>query len=77
MPMSAIQLYMEGLPKQKAAFRMILGESASVPHMNEDGRRDWSRAIEDILFGDRKPKQVSSPAMMKMMGIGVELVHKE
>jgi hypothetical protein len=70
--MSAIKLYMERLPRQQAALRMILGEAATVPHMTDDGRRDWSRVIEEMLYGE-KPKKVSSPAMLKMIGIGVEV----
>jgi hypothetical protein len=74
MPHSAIQLYMERLKKRQAEMRLMLGEAATVPHMDEDGRKNWSNEIEEILHGAVKPKIVSSPGMFKAIGIGV---HKE
>lgn len=74
MPMSAITLYMEQLRKQQAQYRIIVGEAASVPHMDQDGRNNWSKDIEEILHGAAKSKTVSSPGMFKAIGIGV---HKE
>lgn len=74
MPHSAIQLYMEKLKKRQAEMRLMLGEAATVPHMDKDGRSHWSKDIEEILHGAVKPKIVSSPGMFKAIGIGV---HKE
>ena len=54
--------------------RLMLGEAATVPHMDEAGRNTWSKDIEEILHGAVKPKTVSSPGMFKAIGIGV---HKE
>lgn len=71
MPMSAINMYLEQLRKQQAQLRIILGEAATVPHMDGDGRSNWSREINNILQIERKTKMVSSPAMFKSIGIGV------
>jgi hypothetical protein len=75
MPHSAIEQYMNKLEKHHAILRLMMGEAAKLPHLEEDGRRDWARSIEEILYGDEKPKKVSSPAMLKMIGIGVEVTH--
>lgn len=69
MPMSAIKAYMEQLKKQQAQSRIILGEAASLPHMDEEGRNNWSREIDEILQIERKV--ISSPAMLRSIGIGV------
>ena len=52
MPHSAIQLYMEKLHKRQAELRLILGEAATVPHMDADGRNSWSREIDEVLHGE-------------------------
>lgn len=60
---------MEQLRKQQAQSRIILGEAASLPHMDEEARNNWSRDIDEILQIERKA--VTSPAMFKSIGIGV------
>lgn len=72
MPMSAIELYMERLQKRHAEMSLMLGEAAKVPHMDEDGQRNWAKRIQETLYGDEKLD--SSPARIKMIGIGVHLV---
>lgn len=64
---------MNQLEKHQAMLRLMMGEAAKVPHMDDDGRRDWSRSIEDALYG-KMLKKVSSPEMMKFAGIGVEVI---
>jgi len=70
MPHSAIELYMDRLEKQRALLRLIMGESAKVPHMTEDGRREWAKEIEEKIYGERKAKPAPL-AILKMVGIGV------
>jgi hypothetical protein len=70
MPHSAIELYMDRLEKQHARLRLMLGEAAKVPHMDDDGRREWANEIEEKLNSKRQ----SRPApltVLKMVGIGV------
>ena len=74
MPHSAIQLYLEQLQKRQAELRLLLGEAATVPHMDEEGRRNWTREINESLHGERKAQIVSSPEMLRAIGIGF---HKE
>jgi hypothetical protein len=76
MPFSAINLYMDRLPMRIAEIKMMMGEAAKLPHMDEDGRREWARNINDVLRKD-KPQKVSSPAMLRKAGIGVQVVKKE
>ena len=70
MPHSAIQLYMEKLHKRQAELRLILGEAATVPHMDADGRNSWSLEVDEVLHGERKQKSVPSPSMLRAIGIG-------
>ena len=72
--MSAIGLYMERLPKHQATVRLMSGEAASVPHMEESARRDWAQDLQDLLNEGTKPATPASPAALKMAGIGVEFV---
>ncbi len=74
MPHSAIQLYLEQLQKRQAELRLLLGEAATVPHMDEEGRRNWTREINEVLHSERKAQTVSSPEMLRAIGIGF---HKE
>lgn len=60
---------MEQLKKQQAQSRIMFGEAASLPHMDEEARNNWSRDIDEILQIERKA--VTSPAMFKSIGIGV------
>ena len=60
MPHSAIQLYLEQLQKRQAELRLMLGEIATVPHMDEEGRRNWMREIHEVLYGASKARTISS-----------------
>lgn len=71
--MSAIGLYMERLPRHQATVRLMIGESASVPHMEGSARRDWAQDLQDLL-NEGKPTAPASPAALKMAGIGVQFV---
>ena len=68
MPLSAIQNYIEYLPKRQAETRMMQGEAASVPHMTEDRHDEWVREINEHLI-EAKPVAPS-----KLASIGVKVV---
>lgn len=71
MPHSAIDHYMKKLEKQQAVLRLMLGEAAKLPHMEEDGRREWANEItEKLNDGKRQTKHVPI-AVLKMIGIGI------
>lgn len=71
MPHSAIDLYMEKLNKQHAMLRLMLGEAAKVPHLEDEDRREWAREIEETLNDGKRPVKVAPSIVLKMLGIGV------
>lgn len=71
MPISAIELYMGKLEKNRAIWRMMLGEAAKLPHLEEDDRREWAKEIEEKLNDGKKPVKVVSRAALKIIGIGI------
>lgn len=71
MPHSAIDLYMEKLEKHRAMLRLMMGEAAKLPHMEEDDRSEWAHEIEEILNDGQRPAKVAPRAVLKMIGIGV------
>lgn len=71
MPMSAIELYMAKIEKNRAIWRMMLGEAAKLPHLEEDDRREWAREIEEKVNDGKRPVKVASPVALKLMGIGI------
>lgn len=73
MPMSAIQCYMERLPKLQAKLRLMLGEAATVPHMEQDARQDWARDLSSMLDDGRK-RETPPPAVLRARGVGVQFV---
>lgn len=75
MPFSALNLYMDELPKRVAEIKMMMGEAAKLPHMDEDARREWARSISDVLH--KKEPQPQSPAMLRKIGIGIQVVGKK
>jgi hypothetical protein len=75
MPLSAIEKYMERLEKHQALLRLMLGDAAKFPHLDDDDRHEWLRDIELKLNDGVKPVKVAPPAMLKMIGIGVRTKH--
>jgi len=71
MPHSAIEKYMDRLQKHHAMLRLMLGEAAKVPHMEDDGRRNWANEIEEILNDGKRQSRPAPLAVLKMVGIGV------
>lgn len=62
---------MAKLDKQQALLRLMLGEAAKLPHMEEDGRREWANEINEKLNdGKYQTKQVPL-GVLKLIGIGV------
>lgn len=71
MPMSAIELYMAKIEKNRAIWRMMLGEAAKLPHLEEEDRREWAREIEEKVNDGKRPVKVVSPVALKLIGIGI------
>lgn len=71
MPLSAIGHYMSLLTKRQAEMRMMQGEAASVPHMDEDAHREWAKNINQYFEGEQS-KEAATPK--KLMGIGIKPV---
>lgn len=71
MPHSAIEQYMAKLEKHQAMLRLMLGEAAKLPHMDDDGRRDWASDIEDKLHDGKHQVKYAPLAVLKLVGIGL------
>lgn len=71
MPMSAIELYMGKLEKNRAIWRMMLGEAAKLPHLEDEDRRAWANEIEEKLYDGNRPTKIVPRALLKIIGIGV------
>ena len=62
---------MTKLSKQQAMMRLMLGEAARVPHMDDDARGEWASDIKDKLNDGRHQVKQAPLAVLKMVGIGV------
>lgn len=62
---------MDKLVKQQAMLRLMMGEAAKVPHMDDDGRREWAREIEEKINDGKREIRPAPLAVLKMAGIGV------
>lgn len=71
MPHSAIEGYMNQLEKNRAVMRMMMGEAAKLPHMEEDSRREWAADVEEKINSGVRRTNVAPRAVLKMIGIGV------
>lgn len=71
MPHSAIEHYMNKLEKQQAMLRLMMGEAAKLPHMEEDGRREWANEINEKLNDGKRQTKQAPIAVLKMIGIGI------
>lgn len=71
MPHSAIEHYMDKLKKQQAMLRLMMGEATKLPHMEEDGRREWANEIGEILNDGKHQTKHAPAAVLKMIGIGI------
>lgn len=71
MPHSAIEQYMNKLEKNHAMLRLMLGEAAKVPHLEDDARDSWANDIREILNDGKRQSRPAPLAVLKMVGIGV------
>ena len=75
MPFAAIDAYLKRLPARQAELKLLLADAVSIPHMKENHRREaqnaWMRTAMVNGGNEAKP---ASPAILKMMGIGVRYV---
>jgi hypothetical protein len=74
MPLAMVESYLDQIPKILAERKFQAGLAASLPHMKEptDTMQDW---IEEA-FGSEQTKTIATPAMLKLIGIGVKYVGK-
>ena len=71
MPHSAIEGYMSQLEKNRAILRMMMGEAAKLPHMEEEGRSEWAADVNEKINGGVRRTNIAPRAVLKMVGIGV------
>jgi len=69
MPFSAIQAYSKQLPKLQAELRLMLGEAASVPHLEKDSRQGWVRELSALTGKAIERPRVVPRAVLAMRGI--------
>jgi hypothetical protein len=73
MPLAAIEIYLERIPKILAERRVEAAMAGNLPWIfaHPDQRyRDWV----DEAYADEIVSQSASPGMLKLMGIGVQYV---
>lgn len=52
--------------------RLMLGEAAKVPHMQDEDRAAWAEDIKEKLeTGKPQPPKIAPRAVLKMIGIGI------
>jgi hypothetical protein len=73
MPLSAIRNYMEYLPRRMAETRMMQGEAASVPYMDEERHEMWNRQMREHFPESAKP---ATPNRLSSIGVKVIRVPK-
>lgn len=73
MPLSAIGHYMDLLPKRQAEMRMMQGEAASVPYMDEAKHGEWVQSVNRYFETELKA-EVVTPRKLMGLGIGARFV---
>jgi hypothetical protein len=75
MPFASMEAYSSQLPARLAELKLLLAETTTIPHAKEGDRKSalaaWRR--EANMKSQRRTKP-ASPAILKMMGIGVRYV---
>lgn len=75
MPFAAIRNYLERLPARQTETKLLLADVISFPHMKKGDRqtamRQWMKIAQPRRETELRP---ASPAILKLMGIGVEYV---
>ena len=71
--MNAIQEYLNQLPARQAELKLLLSEAESIPNMKPKAResllKEWMNTA-----GLKPVVQKATPAVLKLMGIGVHHV---
>lgn len=75
MPFSAIEQYLERLEARQAETRILMADVIALPHMEKGDRKAMTRRWERQARAREAKGQLrlASPAMLKLMGIGVEV----
>lgn len=72
MPIAAINVYLERLPARQAELKLMLADVVSYPHIKKDQQdtamKKWLREANANVVQKAK---VASPAILRLMGIGV------
>jgi hypothetical protein len=68
MPLSAIGHYLDLLPKRQAEMRMMQGEAASVPYMDEEKHSEWKNSINQFFEHEHKT-EAATPSKLLRIGI--------
>lgn len=72
MPIAAINVYLERLPARQAELKLMLADVVSYPHIKKDAQdtsiKQWLREANANVVQKAK---VASPAILRLMGIGV------
>ena len=71
MPMSAIEAYLERIPVRMAEMKLAYSEVVSLPHLKEDDRSAMIENWREQANLHEVEAEVASPAVLKLMGIGV------
>lgn len=72
MPIAAINVYLERLPARQAEMKMMLADVVSYPHIKQDKQeRAMSRWFREASAYVVRKAKVASPAILRLMGIGV------
>lgn len=75
MPFASIDSYVQQLSARQAELKILIVDAVCIPHMKERDRRS---AINGMMraanIRERVKARRATPAMLKLMGIGVEHV---
>lgn len=76
MPLVAIRAYHQRLPSLQSELRLMLADAASIPHVTGQSRKRIIETWARIAFGAARKAPIAPPALLGMMGIGVERAHQ-
>jgi hypothetical protein len=73
MPFSAIDAYLERLEARMAEAKLMLSDAVSYPHLKDSARSNAAQRWMQKANARQKARP-ATPAILKLMGIGVEYV---
>ena len=76
MPTGAILAYMERLPRHQARMSIRLNEVVNLPWLEEGNRKRVVKQWQAAAEYEEETKKASPPAMLRLMGIAVEIVRE-